>query len=77
MIFQKNINHLANKTLPIEAIYNSYKIIAESKGYAKKEIENFAILKTKKSITRFKSNFNYKNCVSCLSENKKTNDIPR
>ena len=77
--FQKNINHLANQTLPIEAIFNSYKIIGESKGYDNKKILEFATKQTNNAIIRFRNAFDYKNCVSVLANinNIKTNDFSR
>ena len=52
-------------------------VLSTNKGYTGKEIENFAITQTSKSIMKFKNNFNYEQCISCLSGKKKTNDIPR
>lgn len=77
--FQKNINHLANKPIPIEAIFNSYKIIAQNKGYKDKEIIEFAIKQTNNAIIKFRNNFDYSNCISPLANinNIKTNDFSR
>ncbi len=54
------------RSIPLEAISNSFRIVGEKKGLVGKELDEYVDRRLLSSVEKFKLNFNYNKCVHCF-----------